>query len=378
VTVAVPIALVKPVGDRCNLACTHCFYHPGTGGAASVMEERTLAAMTAAFLEAGESPTIFAWQGGEPTLAGIDFYRRALELQRKLSRPGQRVVNTFQTNGVLIDEEWADFLTESNFLVGLSIDGPAACHDPLRHTATGEGSHARAVHAWRLLQRRGSAVNILCVVHQANQAAPDSVYRYLVGELGADYLQFIPCVEWTTEGRVEDFSLRPGEYGRFLSRLFDLWRQETERAVSVKLFDDLVLRLAGKPMRDCMYREVCDSHLVVERDGSVHPCDFFVGDEHRLGNVNEQTLSELRELPAARRFRERKTREAPAECADCRHRDLCHGGCCKFWRPRAGGGFEQYLCEDMRCFLDERRKQLMEMAEAIRSRWQQWGAAAPG
>lgn len=374
--VIVSTILVKPVGDRCNLSCTHCFYHPELGVPRAVMSEATLTAMTRSFLAEGDSPTIFAWQGGEPSLAGIQFYRRALALQEQYAQPNQAVVNAFQTNGLLIDEEWAEFLAERRVLVGLSIDGPPECHDPLRRTAAGGGSHAAAVSAWRALRQAGCAVNLLCVVHAANKDRPEQVYAHLTRDLGADYLQFIPCVEWTPEGRVEPYSLRRGEYGRFLTALFDLWAAETERSLSVKLFDDLVLRLAGKPMRDCMHRDSCDSHLVVEADGSVYPCDFFVTPHHRLGDINESTPGELRATPQARAFREQKSIQQPARCARCSHLDLCQGGCGKFRRPGRAGEVEQYLCEDMLHFLARCRPRLEQMAEAIRRRWQEWGVRA--
>ena len=258
-------------------------------------------------------------------------------------------------------------------LVGLSIDGPSECHDPLRRTAAGGGSHAAAVSAWRALRQAGCAVNLLCVVQAANKDRPEQVYAHLTKDLDADYLQFIPCVEWTPEVRVEPYSLRRGDYGRFLTALFDLWAAETERSVSVKLFDDLVLRLAGKPMRDCMHRDSCDSHLVVEADGSVYPCDFFVTPRHRLGDINESTPGKFRATPQARAFRKQKSIQQPVRCARCSHRDLCQGGCGKFRRPGRAGEVEPYLCEDMLHFLALCRPRLEQMAEAIRRRWQEWG-----
>ncbi len=339
------------------------------------MGEAALTAMTRAFLSEGSSPMVFAWQGGEPTLAGIEFYQRALALQRRFAADGQRVVNTLQTNGVLIDDDWAKFLRQEQFLVGLSIDGPAELHNAMRHTADGRPSHSSAVRAWELLRRREVAVNILGVVSRANRDAPKEVYTHLTRELGADHLQFIPCVEWTPSGEPTDFSVQPGDYGRFLVALFDLWSAETERQVSIKLFDDLVLFFAGKPMRDCMHRPTCDSHLVVERDGSVHPCDFFVGEEHVLGSILEHTPTQLRTTDRARAFQNRKADHSPAPCADCRHFDVCRAGCCKFWYPGDGGGFAQYLCSDMLHFFDQRRGQFEQMAAAIRARWRQWGAA---
>ena len=179
-----PTALIKPVGDRCNLACRHCFYHPGTGRPAAVMADDVLEATVRGFLIDESHPMIFAWQGGEPSLAGLDFYRRALELQRRFAREGQRIANTFQTNGVLVDDEWAEFLAANEFLVGLSIDGPAECHDALRRAADGSGSHSRAVRAWRALQRQKCPTNILCVVHRANFNRGGGVYDYLTRDLG--------------------------------------------------------------------------------------------------------------------------------------------------------------------------------------------------
>jgi len=369
--------LAKPVGDRCNLRCTYCFYRPGTGRDGGGMEEATLAAMTRGFLAEGGSDVVFAWQGGEPTLAGMDFYRRTLELQARFRQEGQTVANTLQTNGVLIDEEWAAFLTRHGFLVGLSIDGPAAVHDCMRRSASGAPSHDRAARAWHLLRRSGCETNVLCVVHRENQGSPEAVYRYLTCELGADHLQFIPCVEWAGRGELASYALRPGEYGRFLVRLFDLWAAESERAVSVKLFDDLVLFLAGRPMRDCMHRATCDSHLVVERDGSVYPCDFFVREEHRLGTVSECTPAQLRQAAAALAFRDRKRRHRPRGCAGCRHVEICQGGCCKFWLTDEEGASLQHLCGDLVHFLDRCRGRLEEMAAAVRGRWHGWGASCP-
>jgi uncharacterized protein len=341
------------------------------------MEEPVLAAMTRCFLDQRSSPTVFAWQGGEPTLAGLGFYQRALDLQRRFAAADQRVVNTFQTNGLLIDDEWADFLARHGFLVGLSIDGPPDCHDEMRRAVGGGPSYDRAAAAWSTLQRHRCAVNILCVVSPANRARPAEVYVHLTEELQADYLQFIPCVEWTDAAGPTDFSLQPGDYGRFLVALFDVWSAETQRAISVKLFDDVILFLAGKPMRDCMHRADCDSHLVVERDGSVYPCDFFVEDQHRLGNVVEHSAAELRRRPQARAFRELKSQHLPAECAECPHFDVCRGGCRKFWQPAGSGVPDQYLCRDMRHFLDQRRPHLERMAAAIRARWTQRSAETP-
>jgi uncharacterized protein len=373
-------ALVKPVGDRCNLRCRYCFYRPGTGASGAVMDGHVLRAMTQAFLATGDSPVVFAWQGGEPTLAGIDFYRAAIAIQNRLAQPGQAVANAFQTNGVLVDDAWAEFLASNRFLVGLSIDGPADVHDAARCSAGGAPSHDAALRAWHLLRERRCEVNVLCVVHDANYRRAGEVYRYLADELGAAYLQFIPCIpppagsagfslpSPLAAGEPAD-RLPVGAYGRFLTDLFECWVAERSRSISVKLFDDLVLFLAGKPMRDCMFRATCDSHLVVERDGSVYPCDFFVSEQYRLGRIADRPLTEMREGAAG--FRDRKQRERPQACRDCRHLDICQGGCPRFWLPNPSGGWRQALCEDIRFFLDHCRGKLEEMARSVQARWQQ-------
>ena len=373
-------ALVKPVGDRCNLRCRYCFYRPGTGGSGAVMDEHVLRAMTRQFLAVGDSPVVFAWQGGEPTLAGIGFYRAAVALQQQLTRPEQAVANAFQTNGVLVDDAWAEFLASNRFLVGLSIDGPADVHDAARRSAGGAPSHHLAARAWDLLRKRQCDVNVLCVVHDANCTRAGEIYRYLTDELGAGYLQFIPCIP--PPAGSAGFSLPSplgvdeqgdrlpvGAYGRFLTDLFECWVAERSRSISVKLFDDLVLFLAGKPMRDCMFRATCDSHLVVERDGSVYPCDFFVSEQHRLGSIADQPLTEIRE--GAAEFRDRKQRERPQACRDCRYLDICQGSCPRFWQADSAGVWRQALCEDIRFFLDHCRGKLEEMARAVQARWRQ-------
>jgi uncharacterized protein len=333
------------------------------------MEQAILELLTRRFLEEREPLTILAWQGGEPTLAGLGFYQQALVFQQRFAAAGQQVLNTFQTNGLLLDAEWAAFLARHHFLIGLSLDGPAHCHDALRVAADGGGTHARAVAAWRLLQEHGCETNILTVVHRHNCDRGAEVYHYLTRELGAAYLQFIPCIAADTPEATSGFALRPGDYGRFLAEVFALWYAERARAVSVKLFDDLVLFLAGRPMRDCMHCEPCQSHLVVERDGSVYPCDFFVQPELCLGSICENRPSGLIARATELGFVARKARERPAECAACRHLDICQGGCPQFWSTGEGGARTQSLCQDMRDFLDLCRGRMEEMAGALRARW---------
>ncbi len=331
-----------------------------------VMDENVLAATVRAFLAEGVSPTVFAWQGGEPTLAGVEFYREALRLQMRFAGRGQRVINTLQTNGVLIDDEWARFLAANRFLVGVSIDGPGDAHDAVRRSPAGVGSHASAVRAWRLLRERGCEANVLCVVHGGNSHQPSRTYEYLTGELGAEYLQFIPYIARPGSAARP----APGSYGSFLTEVFQLWAADS-RSVSVRLLDDIVLFLAGKPMRDCMHRGCCDSHLVVESDGSVYPCDFCVDPECRLGDMTTRPVHELAATSAARMFRRRKRNERPPDCSGCRHADICQAGCCRFWGRDSEGRLRQKLCADTLFFLDRCRPTMEQMAASIRRRWRE-------
>ena len=216
----------------------------------------------------------------------------------------------------------------------------------------------RPVRAWQVLRAHRCEVNALTVAHGETARHATEVYGYLTDALGAEYVQFIPHLPSGSE-----YELEPGDYGRFLTEVFALWVRET-RAISVKLFDDLVLFLAGKPMRDCMHRGECDSHLVVERDGGVYPCDFFVGDDHRLGDIVTDSLETLRSRLEAARFRRQKQEHRSEACSECRHFDLCQGGCARFWE-----GGQSRLCLDTRLFLDQCRPAMEEMAARLRARW---------
>jgi uncharacterized protein len=347
--------LVKPVGSACNLACSYCFYRPveqylPTG---EPMSEEILEKMVGDFLAGRPQIAAFGWQGGEPTLAGLDFFKKVVSTQARLGVRGQRVGNALQTNGQVIDDEWARFLYEWRFLVGLSIDGP----EPVHNSRRGK-SWRRAMDAAEHLRKRDVAFNVLVVLTEESAALGGELYRWFLSE-GFNDVQFIPCIEPASLGspadwnpRVADFSVSPRTLGRFMVETWQEWRQSGyPRGASERTFNAMIARFAGVDPGLCTFAPDCASYLVVEREGGVYPCDFFVRKEWRLGRVADG-LHELAASPLRRKFGGLKgaAREA---CGDCQWWDLCHGGCPK--DRFQVGGFDQPspFCEAYKHFFSE-------------------------
>ena len=316
--------LVKPAGPDCNMACEYCFYL-GKGelfeGARHRMTDEVQRALIRETMRAGGEQVIFVWQGGEPTLMGPGFYERAVELQMKFGR-GKTVGNALQTNGLLLDERWVRLFSRYQFLIGISLDGPAQVHDHYRRRLGGQPSHARAAAATRRLLGEGVAVNSLSVVTDHSVKYPREIYSHLRG-LGLAHLQFIPCVEPAA------FRPSPEAYGDFLCELFDIWTRDFKQgfpAATVRNFESLLHLYAGLPAPECTFMESCGVYLVVEHDGGVYPCDFFVEPEWRLGEVTRDSLLELLNGERQRAFGELKTRLHP-ECVACPWLERCRGGC---------------------------------------------------
>ena len=336
--------MAKPSGSTCNLDCKYCFYlsketlpnGPGTGQ----MSDETLELFIRQYIEGTTGPqVVFSWQGGEPTLRGLDFFRRVVALQKKYAKPNQRIENDLQTNGVLLNEEWAAFLKEHRFLVGLSIDGPRELHDRFRVNKGGAPTFDKVMAAAKLLRKFGVRFNTLTCVHRYNASRPLDVYRFLRSELDSTYIQFIPIVQlkgfettapqtWdksrlpivgSPEARpdhpnsvVTDWSVDPEEYGYFLSRVFDEWRRKDLGKVLVNHFETLVAQHMGLPSQICIYNEFCGKGVAVEHDGSVYSCDHYVYPEYRLGTIREKPLAEMVFSPGASQVRLRQVRNTAA------------------------------------------------------------------
>jgi serine-type anaerobic sulfatase-maturating enzyme len=347
--------LIKPMGSACNLSCSYCFYRQvekylpvGKPIASEILEK-----MIGDFLAPRPEVAAFGWQGGEPTLAGLDFYKNVVEIQSRLGTRGQRVGNALQTNGMLIDEDWAGFLYDWRFLVGLSIDGPQPLHDRNRSR-----SWKKAMRAAELLRKHNVAFNILAVLTDESAGRGAELYRWFQKE-GFRDVQFIPCIEPAELGspaawnpRLADFSVSPENYGRFLIESFHEWRETGLPAGnSDRLFNAMIARFMDIDPGMCTFAADCSSYLVVERQGEVYPCDFFVKEEWKLGQISDG-LHKLSRHPVRRKFAGLKS-QARKSCGDCPWWSLCHGGCPK--DRAAVGSFEERspFCAAYKMFFEE-------------------------
>jgi uncharacterized protein len=389
--------LAKPTGAVCNLDCTYCFFlskdalYPGDR---SRMSDETLEAYVRQLLDAHRTPEVtVAWQGGEPTLMGLDFFRRAVELVERYRRPGQVIEHSIQTNGTLLDDEWAAFFAEHHVLVGLSIDGPKPLHDAYRVWKNGRGSHADVMRGWEVLRRHGVEVNVLCTLHTANVGHPLDVYRYFRDDLGARYLQFIPIIErataatlplanagwserpgrqrllYTQEGDlVTDRSVRPEQYGQFLVSVFDEWVRHDVGEVFVQLFD-VTLGAHLNQFSLCIHSPTCGTALALEHNGDLYSCDHFVEPAHLLGNIHQTTMVELVASPKQRTFGQDKLDSLPGYCRRCDVRFACHGGCPKdrFAVTPDGETGLNYLCPSFKHFFGHTHPTFARMAELLRA-----------
>ncbi len=364
--------LVKPAGPDCNMDCGYCFYleklglYPET--ATHRMSHDVLEVLIRKVMGGATEQVVFSWQGGEPTLMGLDFYRRVVMLQQRFGR-GQTVGNGLQTNGLLLDRTWARFLADYRFLVGLSLDGPEHVHDRYRVTAAGRGTWAAVIDAAGVLQDAGVAVNALSVVTDYSAQFPEEIYSHHK-ELGLDHMQFVPCVETHAENpeRAAEFSLTARRYGSFLCRLFDLWLEdfvEGKPTTSVRFFDAILHRYLGQEPPDCTLRRQCGDYLVVEHNGDVFSCDFFVEPKWLLGNVVHDNLQALLNSDRQAAFGCLKS-SLPPKCVTCEWLHLCTGGCTKDRIRDPGDHGLNHFCEAYLRFFDHADAGFRRLAEEWR------------
>ncbi|MEI6520808.1 MAG: anaerobic sulfatase maturase [bacterium] len=366
--------MLKPTGAACNLSCDYCYYlsksqlYPNQQ---TKMDIETLERITAAYIQAHPGPEIvFGWQGGEPLMMGIDFFRHALDLQKKYTRPGLRISNAIQTNATLIDDDWAAFFYENKFLVGVSIDGPIEMHDYYRKDKGGKPSHAKVLTAINALQRNKVEFNALVTVNKANVEHPLRVYRFLTG-LGIDFIQFIPIVEKTgTRSRqVTPFTVDPDKYGDFLCQIFDYWSLNDVGRVFVQLFESTLSSWMGHPATVCVYAQTCGMALAVEHNGDLFACDHYVYPEYFRGNISDaaslKTMIESREQLS---FGRNKADNLPYECRKCDCLVFCNGDCPKH-RLRLGrdNKLYSYLCPGLKRFFHHTAPVFKAMAQELRA-----------
>jgi uncharacterized protein len=290
------------------------------------MSLETLERMVDTFLFYSYPNSVFAFQGGEPTLAGLPFFRKLVELQQQYGRNGQAVSNAMQTNGMLIDEEWCELFRQYNWLVGISIDGPEEVHDRYRFNKAGKPTWKRVMESVRAMQRHKVEFNALCVLSQSNVEKPREIYKFF-RSVGIDYLQYIPLSDFDSEGKPYPFTITPEQYGRFMCETFDLWWPE-RRKVRIRWFDNVAEALAGQKPGNCTMHETCDSYVVVEYSGDVYPCDFFVESSWKLGNLNLDSWPEIARRQKRYSFAKNKALLHPT-CQVCEWQNICKGGCPK-------------------------------------------------
>jgi uncharacterized protein len=367
--------LAKPNGPICNLHCHYCYYLDRkalfAGTRSFRMSDEVLEAFTRQHIEAqpaGIDEIEFAWQGGEPTLLGIDFFQHALALQAKYARPGVRIRNAIQTNGTLLDDSWGDFLARHGFLVGLSVDGPRELHDAHRVDGGGSPTFDRVMRGLGVLKRHRVEFNTLTVVHASNSGRPREVYDFL-RTAGARHMQFIPLVESDGAGGVQPRSVGAADWGRFLNGVFDRWLERCDIGrVFVQEFEVTLALVLGLPSTLCTHAEECCRAVVVEHDGSVYSCDHFVSPRHRLGDLRTSPLAALLDNRAQRRFGAAKRETLPGACRRCEFLGVCNGGCPKdrLARTAAGEPGLNHLCPGFRLYYEHTLPVFRRMARCLR------------
>ncbi len=358
--------LAKPSGPACNLDCAYCFFldkevlYPGSKFR---MDEEMLERYLRQLIESHQAQEVnIAWQGGEPTLMGLDFYRKALELAEKYRRPGMTFLHTMQTNGTLLDDEWAAFFKEHNFLIGISLDGPRRLHDVYRVDKGGRPTFEHVMRGVRFLQKHQVEFNVLTTVNRVNGDHPLEVYRFLRDEVGADWMQFIPVVERINsdgltiyqEGTtVSDRSVLPEQFGRFLSVIFDEWVRRDVGRIFVQTFEASLRNWLGMSSSGmCVFNETCGTGLAIEHNGDLFSCDHFVEPNYLLGNIAKEHMIELVASPQQLKFGSDKRDTLPKYCLECDVRFACHGECPKnrFLVTPDGEPGLNYLCAGFKQF----------------------------
>jgi uncharacterized protein len=371
--------LAKPTGAACNLACAYCFYlekdqlYPGS---LFRMPDDVLKAYIKQLLRSQPGPQVsLAWQGGEPTLMGLDFFQRSVALVNRYKRPGQQVSYSLQTNGTRLDDSWCAFFREHNFLIGLSVDGPPALHNAYRMDKGGQPGFDQVQRAWDLLQKHTVATNILCAVHAANASHPLEVYRFFRDTLQANFIQFIPIVERLKpaagspdETPVTTRSVQPAAFGQFLVAVFDEWVQRDVGRVFVQTFDSALASWSGLPANVCIFQETCGLSLVLEHNGDLYACDHFVEPAHRLGNILETPMRALVDSSRQRQFGLDKRDRLPTVCRACDVRFACQGECPRnrFIRAPAEAEALNYLCTGYQQFFHHIDAPMRRMAGLLR------------
>jgi uncharacterized protein len=386
--------MTKPIGPLCNLDCTYCFYLEKEAlfkkGDSRRMQPDVLETYIRDYIESQPNDFVsFAWQGGEPTLLGVDYFRKVVEFQKQYAN-GKKIENAFQTNGTLIDDEWCEFFKQNDFLIGLSIDGPRHLHDAYRIDKRRKPTFDLVMKGIRFLQKHSVRFNTLTCVNRKNMKSGKDVYKFLKS-IGSDFMQFIPIVErkpgkeeeqigfWLAEPPsdtmeeeddlpVTAWSVRPQYYGQFLCDIFDEWIKEDVGKIYVQMFDTVLGKWLGIPGGLCIFSETCGSAMAIEHTGDVYSCDHYVYGKHKVGNIMEQSLGEIVESPQQKKFGNDKRDSLPKMCQECEFKFACNGGCPKqrFMKTPEGDPGLNYLCQGYMMFYKHSQAAMLAMAQLYR------------
>ncbi len=382
--------MLKPIGPICNLNCTYCYYLEKKNLYQDVrnfkMTDEILENYTRQYIEANQVPVVnFVWQGGEPMLMGIDFFKKALKFQEKYAN-GKRIENCFQSNGTLIDEEFCRFFKDNNFLVGISIDGPEHLHDIHRLTSSNTGSFRKVMEGIDLLHKHKVEFNTLSVVNKVNSYHPLEVYHFLK-KIGSGFIQFIPIIErianhpepgslrlvapiYGDDARVSEWSVEPEQYGKFLSAIFDEWVRQDVGKYFVQIFDVSLANWAGENPGLCVFTETCGDAAVMEHNGDLYTCDHFVYNEYKLGNIFEKPLADMMKSDMQKQFGTDKRDKLPRICFGCEYRFACHGECPKhrFVTTTDGQLGLNYLCSAYKMFFSHVHPYMQFMSDELKAK----------
>lgn len=372
--------MTKPRGAICNLDCKYCYFlskerlYPNSKFR---MSDSLLEEYIRQYIEAQQVSEInFAWQGGEPTLMGVEFFRQAARFQQKHKKRGMRIHNALQTNAVTLDDEWCAFFAENGFLIGVSLDGPRDVHDCYRVDKGGHPTFDKVMRGIRLLQKHGAEFNILTTVHAANEKHGKRVYQFLRDEVKTRFMQFIPIVERDNDSgcqegdAVTDRSVSAVSYGQFLIEIYEEWVRYDVGRVFVQIFDVALAAWTGAPPGLCVFDETCGLAMAMEHNGDVYSCDHYVEPDYKLGNIMDIPLTEIVVMDRQHKFGQAKRDALPQYCRECEVRFVCHGGCPKnrFIQTPTGEAGLNYLCAGYRAFFNHVRPTMNFMANELAQR----------
>lgn len=365
--------LIKPASSNCNLRCSYCFYYSLTENRSiecyGMMTVEALEQLVKKALEFADYSCSFFFQGGEPTLAGLDFYKKLIEFQNKYNFKEVRIQNSIQTNGIVINEDWAEFLAYNNFLVGISLDGPKEVNDIYRVTPNGKGSYQRVLKTIQLFNTYKVEYNVLSVVTSFSADYANRIYSFFKKN-NFRYLQFIPCIDpFDKAPGSSEYSLTPTKYAKFLNDLFDRWHADIQKGdiTSIRYYDNIVTLAMGYPPEACGMLGGCSCQNVIEADGSVYPCDFYATDEWCLGNINCLSFEEIMKSQTAKKFIE-VSEYLDDECKECKWFKLCNGGCRRYREPFSDGKpVLNYFCPAYKKFFDYCGDRIFSLAEQCKA-----------